>query len=130
GGIVSTPSDIAKWARDLYAGPILAAPQRAELETYVDTSTGEPLAQASAKSPRGFGLGVTEMYKDPIGKFFFYEGETLGYRVAHIYVPATDTVIVVGLNSQTAEKRDHIGPFTAQIYETLVKRGLVPAVAP
>ena len=130
GGIVATTSDVAKWARDLYSGPILAAPQRAELEAYVDTATGEPLAQASVKSPRGFGLGVTEMYKEPIGRFFFYEGETLGYRVAHIYVPATDTVIVVGLNSQTASKRDHIGPFAAQIYETLVKRGLAPAVAP
>jgi D-alanyl-D-alanine carboxypeptidase len=125
GGIVSTPSDIEKWARDLYTGAILAAPQRAELEALIDTNTGEPLAAVSEKSSRGFGLGITELYKKPIGRFFFYEGETLGYRVAHIYVPSTDTTIVVGLNSQTAGSRDHIGPFMSQIYQTLQDRGLV-----
>jgi D-alanyl-D-alanine carboxypeptidase len=125
GGIVSTPSDVVKWARDLYTGPILAQPQRTEQETLVDTNTGQPIASVSEKSPRGFGLGITEMYKKPIGRFFFYEGETLGYRVAHIYVPSTDTTIVVGLNSQPAGSRDHIGPFLSQIYQTLQAHGLV-----
>jgi D-alanyl-D-alanine carboxypeptidase len=128
GGIVSTPSDMVRWARDLYTGPILAARQRAEMEMLVDTKTGESLASASEKSPRGFGLGITQMDMKPIGKFFFYEGETLGYRVAHVYVPATDTVIVVGLNSQPAGSRDHVGPFLAQIYETLIKAGLATAI--
>lgn len=125
GGIVSTPNDVVKWVRDLYTGPILAAAQRAEMHTYVNSDTGAPLSEVSAKNPRAFGLGISRLYKKPIGDFFFYEGETLGYRVAYVYVPSTDTVIVVALNSQPAGSRDHIGPFLSQIYQTLEERGLV-----
>ena len=125
GGIVSTPNDVVKWVRDLYTGPILAAAQRAEMHTYVNSDTGAPLSEVSAKNPRAFGLGISRLYKKPIGDFFFYEGETLGYRVAYVYVRSTDTVIVVALNSQPAGSRDHIGPFLSQIYQTLEERGLV-----
>jgi D-alanyl-D-alanine carboxypeptidase len=124
GGIVSTPNDVMRWVRDLYTGPILGASQRAEMQTYVNSDTGAPLADVSVQNPRAFGLGISRLYKKPIGEFFFYEGETLGYRVAYIYVPSTDTVVVVGLNSQPAGSRDHIGPFLSQIYQMLEERGL------
>jgi D-alanyl-D-alanine carboxypeptidase len=128
GGIVSTPSDIAQWARDLYAGPILTAGERAELESLVSTTTGEPIKGTSKEEPRGFGLGVTQVLRQPFGTFWFYEGETLGYRVAHVYVPATDTTIVVALNSQTSPSTDQAGPFLGKIYVLLEQRGLVKPV--
>ena len=124
GGIVSTPNDVARWVRDLYTGPVLSARQRTEMQTYVNADTGAPLSDVSAQNPRAFGLGISRLYKKPLGEFFFYEGETLGYRVAYIYVPATDTVIVVGLNSQPAGSRDHIGPFLSEIYQLLEERRL------
>ena len=93
------------------------------MHTYVNSDTGAPLSEVSAKNPRAFGLGISRLYKKPIGDFFFYEGETLGYRVAYVYVRSTDTVIVVALNSQPAGSRDHIGPFLSQIYQTLEERG-------
>jgi D-alanyl-D-alanine carboxypeptidase len=124
GGIVATPSDVVKWAHDLYTGPILAAKQRAEMDTLVSTKTGLPIAAASDAEPRGFGLGITDMYRAPLGIFRFYEGETLGYRVAHIYVPSTDTTIAVGLNSQAPGSKDQAGPFLSKVYETLVSYGL------
>jgi D-alanyl-D-alanine carboxypeptidase len=129
GGIVATPADVAAWAHDLYTGSILTTKQRAELDTLVSTKTGLPIAAASDAEPRGFGLGITEMHKAPIGTFRFYEGETLGYRVAHIYVPATDTTIAVGLNSQAAGSRDQAGPLLSKIYQTLESRGLIPAAS-
>jgi D-alanyl-D-alanine carboxypeptidase len=129
GGIVATPADVAKWAHDLYTGPILAPKQRAELDSLVSTKTGLPIPATSDAEPRGFGLGITEMHKTPIGTFRFYEGETLGYRVAHIYIPATDTTIAVGLNSQAAGSKDQAGPLLSQIYQTLEDQGLVPAPA-
>jgi len=95
----------------------------------VSTTTGDPIDGTSTKEPRGFGLGVSQMFREPIGKFWFYEGETLGYRVAHIYVPATDTAIAVALNSQTSPSTDKAGPFLSKIYLLLKERGLVKPVA-
>lgn len=129
GGIISTPADIVKWARDLYTGPILTSAERAELESLVSTATGDPITTTSAKEPRGFGLGVSQISRAPIGKFWFYEGETLGYRVAHIYVPATDTTIVLALNSQTSPSTDKAGPFLSAIYQLLEERGLAKPLA-
>jgi D-alanyl-D-alanine carboxypeptidase len=130
GGIVSTPGDIVQWARDLYTGPILNASQRSELETLVSTKTGEPLKKTSKKEPGGFGLGVSQLTRAPIGLFWFYEGETLGFRFLHVYVPATDTTISVVFNSQVGSDVDQAGPFATQVYQTLQAYGLAKSVAP
>jgi D-alanyl-D-alanine carboxypeptidase len=90
GGIVSTPHDVARWARDLYQGSILTPSQRTELETLVSQKTGKRIARATAGDPRGFGLGVAQLYMPGLGRFWFYEGETLGYRMAHAYFPSKD----------------------------------------
>jgi D-alanyl-D-alanine carboxypeptidase len=125
GGVVSTPHDLARWARDLYQGSILTPSQRAELETLVSTTTGKHIARATAGDPRGFGLGVSQVYKPEFGRFWFYEGETLGYRMVHAYFPSRDLVIAVGLNSQARPDEDQIGLLVVSIYKTLEAHGLI-----
>lgn len=119
GGIVSSPSDMTRWVRALYQGNVLAAAQRSELESLVSQSTGAPIAQVSASEPRGFGLGVAQVYQPAVGgAIWFYEGETLGYRMLHVYFPVQDAILVIGLNSQPAD--DQIGQLVTTVYQTLV----------
>jgi D-alanyl-D-alanine carboxypeptidase len=119
GGIVCSPSDLTRWVRALYLGPVLASAQRAELTSLVSQSTGAPIAQVSASNPRGFGLGVAQVFQPAVGgAVWFYEGETLGYRMVHLYFPAQDAVLVIGLNSQPTD--DQIGQLLTTVYQTLV----------
>lgn len=121
GGIVSTPADVARWSRALYVGSLLKPIQRRELMTIVSNKTGLPIAEVTPGDPRGFGLGVVRALMPSIGKFWFYEGETLGYRVAYAWFPETQTIIVIGLNSQPDAKEDHIGKLIETIRTTLLK---------
>lgn len=125
GGIVSTPEDITRWARALYTGPMLAAKQRAELLTLVSTKTGMPIAATSAQDSRGFGLGVAQLTVPNLGTFWFYEGESLGYRMVHVYLPRQDAVIAVGLNSQPDGKQDRVNDLVQSIYGTLHAAGRI-----
>jgi D-alanyl-D-alanine carboxypeptidase len=119
GGIVATPHAVALWARELYQGTILTVKQRAEMESLVSTKTANPIEEVSANDPLGFGLGVSRMYKPGLGAFWFYEGETLGYRMVHAYFPKQDVVIAVGLNSQPVPQEDHVGELLQAIVKTL-----------
>jgi D-alanyl-D-alanine carboxypeptidase len=60
-----------------------------------------------------------------LGRIWFYEGMTLGYRVAYAYFPETHTVIAVGLNSQPDKKQDDIGKLFMSLYDTLHAAGKV-----
>jgi D-alanyl-D-alanine carboxypeptidase len=113
-------SDLVIWARDLYTGPILTSSERRQLEALVSTETGKPISGTSAANPRGFGLGVSQVTRAPIGTFWFYIGETLGFRVAHVYVPSTGITLALGLNSQPSPSQDHIGALISQVYETVL----------
>ena len=123
GGIASTPQDLTRWARALYTGPMLAPKQRAELFSIVSTKTGKPLAETSLEDPRGFGLGVAQLTMPKMGTVWFYEGETLGFRMLHVYFPKQDAVIAFGLNSQPDAKEDQSGQLAATLYATLHAAG-------
>ena len=84
GGVVSSPSDLTRWVRALYQGTLLAPAQRAELLSLVSQATGTPIAQVSASDPRAFGLGAAQTFQPALGgPIYFYEGETLGYRMLY-----------------------------------------------
>jgi len=123
GGIVSTPEELTRWARALYAGSVLAPKQRAELTSIVSLKTGKPIATTSAQDPRGFGLGVAQMTTPETGTVWFYEGMTLGYRMVHVYFPKQDAVIAFGLNSQPDSKQNQSGKLAIAIYKTLHDAG-------
>lgn len=124
GGVVATPHAMAQWARQLYQGPILTDAERAEVETLVSNTTGKPIAGTSAKDPKAFGLGVSHMFIPDLGQFWFYEGETLGYRMVHAYFPEKNLVIAVGLNSQPRGDQDAVGGLMQAVAKTLKARGL------
>ncbi|MCI4679678.1 beta-lactamase family protein [Rhodoblastus acidophilus] len=125
GGIVSSMDDVARWARALYEGPLLAEKQRGELMTVVSDKTGKPIAGPSEQNPGAFGLGVGAGYRPALGAYWFYQGMTLGYRVLYGYFPKNGAVIVVGLNSQPDEKQNRNGALLEEIYGLLHKAGKI-----
>ena len=123
GAIVSTPQDVTRWCRALYEGSVLAPRQQRELESLVSQVNGKPIARTTAQEPRGFGLGVGQMLLPKMGRIWFYEGMTLGYRVAYFYMPKANAVIAVGLNSQPNPKQDKVGALMSAVYDRLHAAG-------
>ena len=119
GGIVSTPKDLTTWIRHLFAGRVLPPKQMEELLTLVSSKTGKPIDRTTAEDPRGFALGLAQIYDPTMGRFWFYEGETLGYRAVFAYYPTDDLVVTVFLNSQPAD--DHIGELMSALYAIFAK---------
>ena len=125
GGIVSTPEDVTRWCRALYGNALLAPKQRAELRELVSQTDARPLKMTTAKEPRGFGLGVGEMYNPKMGRVWFYEGETLGYRMTYVYFPDSGVTFAAGINSQPTKSQDHVGQLMTAVYNTLHAAGKV-----
>ena len=122
GSMVSTPDDLTQWARALYGGTttLLPAKQRAELVSLVSTKTAKPIAQVTADDPDGFGLGVAQKYIPAFGgSFWFYQGETLGFRAAHIFFPKSRIVVAVFANSRPVEKESQLKELFATIDATI-----------
>jgi D-alanyl-D-alanine carboxypeptidase len=119
GGIVATPADVTRWARALNAGTLLPAKQHAEMQQLVSMKTGRPIVRTTPGDPRGFALGMGEMLMPKIGRVWFYEGETLGYRVTQVQLPKSGAVISLGLNSQPNAKEDKTGELMGQIIAAL-----------
>ncbi len=109
GSMVSTPQDLVSWARQLYTGThLLPAKQKRELMSLVSTKTGKPISAPTASDPSGFGLGVAERYDPKMGTFWFYQGETLGFRAAHLYFPQSGLVVAIFANSRPVESQSHL----------------------
>jgi D-alanyl-D-alanine carboxypeptidase len=119
GSIVSTPADIATWARALYQGTALLPPrQRRELMSLVSTKTARLLKKPVAADPAGFGLGVAKRIDAHLGSFWFYQGETLGFRAAHLYFPERDLVVAIFANSRPTEAKSKL----PELFATIDKR--------
>lgn len=125
GGIVASMQDVSHWARALYEGPLLAKKQRSELMTVVSDKTGLPIPGPSAENPGAFGLGVGAGYRPTIGKYWYYQGMTLGYRVLYAYFPASGAVIVIGVNSQADSRQNQDGALLERLFGILHKSGRI-----
>jgi D-alanyl-D-alanine carboxypeptidase len=126
GGIIATPEDVTRWARALYGGRVLAPKQQRELMSIVSTKTGKPIGRPTAADPSGFGLGVVQAYRPNLGTYWFYQGETLGYRVIHIWLPKSDTVFAIGLNSQPPSSQGaYVGHLIEKVYKDLLASGAI-----
>ncbi len=120
GAIISTPADVIRWTKALFIdNKILDAAQKAKLKSLVSTTTGKPLKQTSPQEPRGFGLGVSQGYDKKFGKFWFYEGETEGFRALFMYVPVNGIIISAIFNSAVNGENDHAGELMNKIYSIL-----------
>jgi D-alanyl-D-alanine carboxypeptidase len=124
GSIVSTPEDLTVWSRALYQGTtLLPEKQKAELVSLISLKTAKPLAKPTADDPAGFGLGVAERFMPKFGAFWFYQGETLGFRAAHLYFPDSDLVVSIFANSRPIEKNSDIQQLFQNIYSTIKSKG-------
>lgn len=123
GAIVSTPEDVTRWSRALFKGDLLAPKQRRELLTIVSNKTGKPIATTTLADPLGFGLGVGQGTRPKYGTYWYYQGETLGYRMLYVYFPKRDVLFAVGINSQPTT--NHIGDVLEGVWEALHKAGKV-----
>jgi D-alanyl-D-alanine carboxypeptidase len=120
GSILSTPEDMTVWARALYSGnALLPERQKRELMQMVSTKTSKPIAATSAADPAGFGLGIAQKYDQHLGTFWFYLGETLGFRAAHLYFPNSGLTFAVFANSRPTDKDSHLPQLFGQLYETI-----------
>ena len=117
--MVSTPQDLTAWARALYhCSALLPKKQRDELFSLVSTKTAKPLAMPTPADPAGFGLGVAERYA-PNGAFWFYQGETLGFRAAHLYFPKSGMVVAIFANSRPVESESKLQELFGTIQGTI-----------
>ena len=75
------------------------------MTTLVSNKTGLPLSEVSADDPVGFGLGLGRFYRKEMGgAYWFYEGETLGFRTIFAYWPHDD-LLITGVGQQPAAER-------------------------
>lgn len=125
GGIVADPHSLVKWTRAMYQGTLITSLQREELESIVSTKTGKPIARTGPHDPSGFGLGLGQFYSPQYGAFWAYEGQTLGYRVQHVFFPTKNLIFAIGLNSCPDGAQDHIATLVATIYQTLKTYNLI-----
>lgn len=108
GSAVGTIDDLTKWARALYDGTLVAGVQHQELLSIISTTTGQSIPTTSASEPNGFGLGVVQDYDPTLGVYWNYLGTTLGFRTLYVWLPASDTFISIGVNSQPPSGTDSL----------------------
>lgn len=119
GGIVSTPRDLARWVRGIFGGAVVPPAQLAQMKQLVSTKTGKPISHVTPDDPGGFGLGLAQAYHPRLGRIWFYEGVTLGYRGVFAWLPHDDLVLAVALNSQPPDGQDQIGALMEELYITV-----------
>lgn len=108
GGMVSTTQDLATWVRALFEGNVLQPKQKDELMSLVSVKTGQSIQQTSTADPAAFGLGVFQITDPNLGRFWGYQGSTIGYRATYAYFPETGLIICVFTNSQTTHDENRI----------------------
>lgn len=130
GGIIATTQDTLKWVDLLYSGKVFSPKNKQklleELKLLVAINSGKKIPKTNQQNTKGFGLGVANIYSDKLHtNFWFYEGSTLGYRVAYIYHPEDDVIIVASLNSKGGEGKasddDKIGLLLTELYQNVLK---------
>jgi D-alanyl-D-alanine carboxypeptidase len=123
GAIVSTSEDVIKWVNALYKGnKILQPTQAKQLKELVSQKTGKPIRDVDEKNGEAFGLGVARVFDKTDGAFWFYEGQTLGFRAAYIYKPCNGVVVSAILNSATNSENDHMRYFLMDTYKLLLQQ--------
>lgn len=117
GGLVSSLADMTTWDRALYDGRLLPTTQQRELESLISTRTSRPITTVTPSDRKGYGLGVAERYDPVTGAVWAYEGATFGYRVLHMYLPRTGTIIAIAVNSSV--RQDTLPDLADSVYQTL-----------
>ncbi len=111
GAIISNPRDLALWIRAVFGKRVFPAKQLDEMTALVSNKSGLPLREVTADDPAGFGLALGRSYRKELGgAYWFYEGETMGFRTIFAYWPQYDLVITGSVNSRPPNGKDQFGP--------------------
>lgn len=122
GGLVANSEDVLRWVQALFIdNQLLNKAQLAKMQQLVSTKTGLPMSKPTKSDSRGFGLGIVESYNERMGRFWFYEGETLGYRALYLYVPCNKIIVSALFNSATNSENDRAGQLMQGIYDELLR---------
>lgn len=122
GGLVGNSEDVIHWVDALFNDKQFLDPtQRQKMTQIVSTKTGEPIKKTSKKHPRGFGLGIVQAYEKGIGRFWYYEGQTIGYRAFYMYTPCNQVLISALFNSQVNSDNDKGGLLMQSLYRQVLK---------
>ena len=99
----------------------------ARVQTFEVWWQGEPVPTAE-KEP-AFGLDVVQAYRAELGGlFWYYQGETLGYRCIFAYWPQYNLVMTVATNSQPPVGTDQLGDFVlGKVLQILTDASIVAA---
>ncbi|WP_254048030.1 serine hydrolase [Synechococcus sp. BDU 130192] len=122
GALVSNTEDIIHWVRTLFVEDnLLSAEEKEEMQQIVSLQTREAIAQTTATDPYGFGLGIIQGYDERWGNYWFYQGETLGYRSFYVYFPCNQVIISALFNSSVDAQNNHARSLIQQVYGTLLE---------
>ncbi|MGA1621742.1 MAG: serine hydrolase domain-containing protein, partial [Synechocystis sp.] len=121
GGLVANSEDIIRWVKALFIEDDLLTPaQKQQLQQLVSTRTGQAIAGTDADHPQGFGLGVIQGYDENWGKYWFYQGETIGYRSFYVYFPCNQVIISALFNSSVDAQNNHARPLIEGVYNAIL----------
>ncbi|KTD22482.1 serine hydrolase domain-containing protein [Legionella israelensis] len=122
GAIVANSEAVAQWVEHLFIrDTLLTKEQKRKMQQLISVKTGQPISETDADDPRGFGLGIIQGYQPNIGHYWYYEGETLGYRALYLYSPCNHVIVVALFNSATNNENDHAGDLIQALYQQLLK---------
>lgn len=121
GGIVSSPRDLARWVRTVFGGGVLPPEQLEEMLSSVSVESGEPIEDVSADEPAGFSLGFARRFRPELGAFWFYQGETLGYRSVFVFSPEADVLVAGATNSHPLAEDNQFVPMLARLYALAIQ---------
>lgn len=130
GGIISSLRDVTRWVRALFGDVLLPPRQQAKLFSLVSTTTGRPIADVTEADRSGFSLGVGKVWLSAALTVWWYEGGTLGFRVAWFRRPGDDLVVAIALNSWVDPANDRLITLYPTVLNILESTVAVGAVAP
>jgi D-alanyl-D-alanine carboxypeptidase len=120
GGLIANSEDIVKWVKALFMdNKILDQTLKNKLMSLISVADGKPLRQVTEDNPRAFGLGVAQNFDAVSGRYWFYEGKTLGFRALYLYQPCNGVIISAVFNSATHDENDHAGLLIQRIYQLI-----------
>lgn len=123
GAIVSNPADIIQWVDDVFIkDALLTKEEKQKMQKIISVKTGLPINRTTAEDPKGFGLGIIQNYNSDIGRFWYYQGETLGYRALYMFVPCNRIIIATAINSATNGENDHAGELLQSVYSAILNQ--------